>query len=112
MLDHGAGHEAHANQQIAGGIGVVREQLDIILSLGTRDPHQGEQQNRQQCRERDGHGLGDPEHHHQHGDRQHPLAHHSQSLGGRHEADDQHQQNAHDESDFANFEFTHRISSS
>ena len=117
VLHHGAGQEADADQQVAGLIRIVLEQLDVVLALGTGDAHQGEQQNREQCGERDRHCLSDPEDHHQHRDRQHALCDHRcfrdrrQAGGGRHEADDQHRQNTDDKADLANRIFTHRISS-
>ena len=113
VLHHGAGQEAHADQQVAGLISIVLEQLDVVLALGTGDAHQGEQHDREQCGERDRHCLGDPEDHHQHRNRQHALRDHrclcdrSQACGGRHEADDQHRQNTDDKADLANRIFTH-----
>ena len=113
VLHHGAGQEADANQQVAGLICIVLEQLDVVLALGASDAHQGEQQNREQRGKRNWHGLSDPENHHQHRDRQHALCDHRcfrdrrQAYGSRHEADDQHRQNADDKADFANRIFTH-----
>ena len=107
VLHHGAGQEAHAHQQVAGGIRIVREQRDAVLSAGAGDAQHGEQENRQQCRERDRHGLGDPEDHHQHGAGQDPLAHLRQPLDGGTVADEQHGHDADQETDLLDFRFTH-----
>ena len=85
----------------------MRKQRDVILPLGAGDLHDREQKDRQQCCERDRHGLGDPEDHHQHGDGQHPLAHQGQPRRGRHEADHQHGDDAYEEADLLDFRFTH-----
>ena len=106
VLHHGAGQEAHAHQQVAGGVGIVREQRDVILSLGAGDLHYREQEDRQQRCERDRHGLSDPKDHHQY-----PLPHQRQPFRRRHEADDQHGNDADKEADLLDFCFTHGISS-